>query len=150
MQVAAHPWRDEVALAAALALERALGGYAVAGRAPRPRGRRRVPQAIRRRAVTASPAGPTEAPALQTARWLARPIAFMESCRRRYGDTFSVMFQGFKTPLVMVSSPEVIRALYAERGHNLPPGRTGDARAAGRRRGRCCCWRAPTTCRAAR
>ena len=48
----------------------------------------------------------------------------MESCRRRYGDTFSVMFQGFQTPLVMVSSPEVLRALYAERGHNLPPGRT--------------------------
>jgi cytochrome P450 len=74
--------------------------------------------------VTALPAGPTEAPAIQTARWLARPIAFMESCRRRYGDTFSVMFQGFKTPLVMVSSPEVLRALYAERAHGLPPGRT--------------------------
>jgi cytochrome P450 len=74
--------------------------------------------------VTTFPAGPTEAPAIQTARWLLRPIAFMESCRRRYGDTFSVMFQGFRTPLVMVSSPEVIRALYAERGHNLPPGRT--------------------------
>jgi len=75
-------------------------------------------------AVTALPAGPSEAPALQTARWLARPIAFMESCRRRYGDTFTVMFQGFKTPLVMISSPEVLRALYSERGHNLPPGRT--------------------------
>ena len=75
--------------------------------------------------VTALPAGPTEAPAaaLQTARWLARPIAFMESCRRRYGDTFSVMFKGFTTPLVMISSPEVLRALYSERGHNLPPGR---------------------------
>jgi cytochrome P450 family 135 len=71
----------------------------------------------------AFPAGPTEAPILQTARWLVRPIAFLESCRRRYGDTFSVMFQGFKTPLVMVSSPEVIRALYAERAHQLPPGR---------------------------
>jgi len=70
------------------------------------------------------PAGPTERPVLQTARWLLRPIAFLESCRRRYGDTFSVTFQGFKSPLVMVSSPEVIRALYAERGHNLPPGRT--------------------------
>jgi cytochrome P450 len=48
----------------------------------------------------------------------------MESCRRRYGHTFSVMFRGFKTPLVMVSSPEVIRALYGERGHRMPPGRT--------------------------
>jgi cytochrome P450 len=74
--------------------------------------------------MSSFPAGPSEAPAIQTARWLARPIAFMESCRRRYGDTFSVTFQGFRTPLVMVSSPEVIRALYAERGHNLPPGRT--------------------------
>ena len=27
IQVVAHPWRDELALAAALALERALGGY---------------------------------------------------------------------------------------------------------------------------
>ena len=70
------------------------------------------------------PAGPTSSPAVQTARWLARPIAFLEDCRRRYGDTFSVMFKGFQTPLVMVSSPEVIRALYSERGHNLPPGRT--------------------------
>jgi cytochrome P450 len=74
--------------------------------------------------VTAFPAGPTEAPAIQTARWLMRPVAFMESCRRRYGDTFSVTFKGFRTPLVMVSSPDVIRALYAERGHQLPPGRT--------------------------
>ena len=74
--------------------------------------------------MSALPAGPTTSPAIQTARWLARPIAFLEDCRRNYGDTFSVMFQGFKTPLVMVSSPEVIRALYAERGHNLPPGRT--------------------------
>ena len=27
MQVASHPWRDDIALAAALALETALGGY---------------------------------------------------------------------------------------------------------------------------
>ena len=106
VQLAAHPWRDDIALAAAAA--------------HRGRARRRTC----RSPMTALPAGPTEPPALQTARWLARPIAFMEDCRRRYGDTFSVMFQGFKTPLVMVSSPEVIRALYAERGHNMPPGRT--------------------------
>jgi cytochrome P450 len=35
-----------------------------------------------------------------------------------------VTFQGFRTPLVMVSRPDVIRALYAERRHRLPPGRT--------------------------
>jgi cytochrome P450 len=60
----------------------------------------------------------------QTARWVARPIRFLEDCRRRYGDTFSVSFQGFRSPLVMVSAPDVIRALYNERRHGLPPGRT--------------------------
>jgi cytochrome P450 len=57
-------------------------------------------------------------------RWLTRPIAFLEACRRRHGDAFSVHLLGFQTPLVMVSSPEAIRALYSEAGHQLPPGRT--------------------------
>src|SRR4051812_21680978 len=48
----------------------------------------------------------------------------MEANRRRYGDAFSVRFAGFTTPMVMLSDPEVIRALYAEREHGLPPGRT--------------------------
>jgi cytochrome P450 family 135 len=74
--------------------------------------------------MTALPAGPTESPILQTARWVARPIRFLEDCRRRYGDVFSVTFQGFRTPLVMVARPDVLRALYAERRHGLPPGRT--------------------------
>jgi cytochrome P450 len=70
------------------------------------------------------PAGPPESPIVQTARWVARPIRFLEDCRRRYGDVFSVTFQGFRTPLVMVARPDVLRALYAERRHGLPPGRT--------------------------
>src|SRR4051795_12471641 len=48
----------------------------------------------------------------------------MEANRRRYGDAFSVRFAGFTTPMVMLSDPEVIRALYTEREHGLPPGRT--------------------------
>jgi cytochrome P450 len=70
------------------------------------------------------PPGPTEPPALQTLRWLLRPISFMEACRRRYGDAFSVSFLGFQTPMVMVSHPDVVRALYTERSHGLPPGRS--------------------------
>ena len=61
---------------------------------------------------------------MQTLRWLARPIAFLESCRRRFGDAFSVSFLGFQTPMVMLSDPEAIRALYTVPGHTLPPGRT--------------------------
>src|SRR5690349_20926230 len=67
--------------------------------------------------------GPTESSAVQTAKWLARPIRFLEDNRRRYGDAFEVMFRGFKTPLVIVSHPSVLRALYGERGHRMPPGR---------------------------
>ncbi len=70
------------------------------------------------------PAGPTEPPAIQTLRWVFRPLAFMESARRRYGDTFSVRFMGFESPMVMLSDPETIRALYTGRDHSLPPGRT--------------------------
>src|SRR5512132_4051945 len=74
--------------------------------------------------VTGLPPGPTAGPALQTMRWLVRPIAFLEACRQRYGDAFSVRFLGFETPLVMVSKPEVLRALYSGAAHGLPPGRT--------------------------
>jgi cytochrome P450 len=72
----------------------------------------------------ALPPGPREPPALQTARWLTRPIAFMQDCRERFGDHFSVRFVGFRTPLVMVSHPSTIRALYATSENGLPPGRT--------------------------
>jgi cytochrome P450 len=61
---------------------------------------------------------------VQTARWLTAPVAFMESCRRRFGDAFSVRFLGFERPMVLLSDPRAIRALYAEPAHELPPGRT--------------------------
>lgn len=70
------------------------------------------------------PPGPSTPPILQTARWLFRPIDFMDSCRRRHGDAFSVMFLGFETPMVMVSDPDAIKALYQGRENGLPPGRT--------------------------
>ena len=74
--------------------------------------------------MSALPPGPTEPPLVQTLRWLLRPISFLESCRRRYGDAFSVSFLGFQTPMVMLSDPEAIRALYSVPGHTMPPGRT--------------------------
>jgi cytochrome P450 len=70
------------------------------------------------------PPGPTEPPSVQTARWLLRPIAFLESCRRRFGDVFSVRFLGFRTPMVMLSHPDAIRSLYTDREHGLPAGRS--------------------------
>ena len=39
------------------------------------------------------------------------------------GDSFSVKFLGFERPMVMISDPAAIKALYTEREHGLPPGR---------------------------
>src|SRR5690349_6234994 len=47
----------------------------------------------------------------------------MDDCRRRYGDNFSVRFLGFERPMVLISGPAAIKALYTERSHGLPPGR---------------------------
>jgi cytochrome P450 family 135 len=71
----------------------------------------------------ALPPEPTAPPLVQMLRWAFRPIAFMEDCRRRYGDSFSVRFLGFERPMVMISDPAAIKALYQEREHGLPPGR---------------------------
>ena len=70
------------------------------------------------------PPGPGAPPAIQTARWLFRPIDFLDACRRRHGDQFSVEFLGFQTPMVIISDPESIRALYTGRENGLPPGRS--------------------------
>jgi len=70
------------------------------------------------------PAGPRLPPWLQTLRWLVRPIAFLEASRREFGDAFSVRFLGFERPMVMLSDPETVRALYTAPEHTLPPGRT--------------------------
>ncbi|HSS33932.1 MAG TPA: cytochrome P450 [Solirubrobacterales bacterium] len=59
----------------------------------------------------------------QTLRWAFRPLQFMDDCRRRYGNNFSVRFLGFERPMVLISDPAAIKALYMERSHGLPPGR---------------------------
>jgi cytochrome P450 len=74
--------------------------------------------------TSALPPGPSAPPVVQTLRWLARPVAFLEACRRRFGEAFSIKFLGFETPMVMISDPEAIRALYSSREHGLPAGRT--------------------------
>jgi cytochrome P450 len=62
-------------------------------------------------------------PLLQTLRWAFRPLPFMQECRQRLGDNFAVRFLGFERPMVMISDPAAIKALYMERSHGLPPGR---------------------------
>jgi cytochrome P450 len=58
------------------------------------------------------PPGPRLPAIVQTARLLGRPVPFMESCRERYGDTFSlrVLRDG---KLVFISDPGSLKALFA-------------------------------------
>ncbi len=71
----------------------------------------------------ALPQGPSSSPLWQTLAWSFRPLAFMRRCRAAYGESFSVRFLGFEKPMVLISDPEAIRALYKERENGLPPGR---------------------------
>jgi cytochrome P450 len=71
----------------------------------------------------ALPPEPAMSPLRQTMSWAFRPLPFLERCRRELGDSFSVMFLGFERPMVMLSDPLAIKALYTEREHGLPPGR---------------------------
>ncbi len=69
------------------------------------------------------PPEPNSSPLVQTLKWAFRPLPFMQECREKYGDSFSVRFLGFERPMVMISDPAAIKALYMERAHGLPPGR---------------------------
>jgi cytochrome P450 len=42
--------------------------------------------------------------------WIARPVPFLERCRRRYGDFFTVRFPVAK--IVFVSNPETIKEIF--------------------------------------
>jgi len=72
----------------------------------------------------ALPPEPSQSPLMQTLGWTFRPLAFMDRNRKALGDAFSVRFVGFERPMVLVSHPEVVKALYTERRNGLPPGRS--------------------------
>ncbi len=69
------------------------------------------------------PPEPNSSSLRQTLRWAFRPLPFLQECRERYGDSFSLRFLGFERPMVLISDPAAIKALYMERSHGLPPGR---------------------------
>jgi len=69
------------------------------------------------------PPEPSSHALVQTLKWAFRPLPFMQECREKYGDNFSVKFISFERPMVMISDPAAIKALYTEREHGLPPGR---------------------------
>ena len=62
-------------------------------------------------------------PAVQTLRWMFRPIEFMDEARERYGETFGIKFIGFQTPLYFTSDPAAAKLIYSNPRNTLPPGR---------------------------
>ena len=69
------------------------------------------------------PPEPNSSPLMQTLRWSFRPLPFIQQCRERFGDSFSLKFLTFERPMVLISDPAAIKALYTERSHGLPAGR---------------------------
>jgi len=60
------------------------------------------------------PPEPKSSPLVQTLKWSFRPLPFMQECREKYGDSFSVKFASFERPMVMISDPAAIKALYLD------------------------------------
>jgi cytochrome P450 family 135 len=57
------------------------------------------------------PPGPGAPRALQTARWIARPAAFMEDAQRRYGDVFTLRITHEGT-WVFLSHPDAVKQVF--------------------------------------
>src|SRR5687768_10930911 len=59
----------------------------------------------------ALPDGPTAPLAWQTAAWITRPGPFMERCRRRYGDVFTIKLPASGT-IVFVAEPTAVKQVF--------------------------------------
>src|SRR4051794_4595923 len=57
------------------------------------------------------PPGPRMPRALQTLGWIARPMPFMDRCRARYGDAFTLRIAHEGT-WVLLSDPEAIKQVF--------------------------------------
>jgi cytochrome P450 len=67
------------------------------------------------------PPGPRTPKTVQTIGWWARPIAFLEQCRERYGKRFTIELLA-TPPFVMVSDPDQIKAVLTAPPDVLHPG----------------------------
>ena len=71
------------------------------------------------------PAGPALPGPLQTARFVTRPVAFLDACRRRYGDVFTLALPPVSGRSVFLAAPDVVRTVFShDRVNLMNPGRT--------------------------
>ncbi|HMC06816.1 MAG TPA: cytochrome P450 [Solirubrobacterales bacterium] len=70
---------------------------------------------------TQLPPGPRQPPAIQTIAWWARPVAFLERSRARYGKRFTIRLLA-APPFVILSEPEQLKEVFAAPVDVLHPG----------------------------
>jgi cytochrome P450 len=68
------------------------------------------------------PPGPRWPRAVQTLAWWTRPIAFMESCRARFGNRVTIRPYAFPYPFVLLADPEDVREVFTAPPEVLHPG----------------------------
>src|SRR3954454_10224566 len=69
------------------------------------------------------PPAPRLPPPLQLLGFFSRPTAFMERCRDRYGDMFTLRMPGTE-PMVFLADPEMVKAVWTrDKVNGLPAGR---------------------------
>ena len=71
------------------------------------------------------PPGPGTPRALQTLKWVWKPIPFMRACARTYGDAFTVRLLGF-APVVFCSHPSAIKEIFSGDPEMLLAGRSNE------------------------
>ena len=69
------------------------------------------------------PAGPKSPPFIQLLHWIANPFAFMDDCKRQYGDCFTLRLMGYR-PFVLFSQPQAIQTILTADPEEFDVGRT--------------------------
>ncbi len=73
------------------------------------------------------PLGPGTAPLFQMMQWIFQPLAFMDSCKERYGNTFTIRLGSANArPLVFFSHPEAITELFTTNPEKFDTGRANN------------------------
>src|SRR4051812_522889 len=69
------------------------------------------------------PPGPRLRPPLQLIGFFSRPTAFLERCRQRYGDVFTLRMPASE-PMVFLGDPDLVKAVWTrDKVNGLPEGR---------------------------
>lgn len=68
------------------------------------------------------PDGPQTHPLIQTIQWLMKPLEFMETNAKKYGDIFTVRIGPLFIPQVFISNPQAIKEIFTTDPQKLDSG----------------------------